>query len=188
MIERHVTTLMGERSHKCFLMKHTGSLNSRKNKGLRSKMRFLLFVECRTRWFDDDNPRGNGDFGLTTQTKTIELPKDTHQPSSPCCSYDATFGFACVNAEQGSKRCEDYKVRFTCPNEFCEEQCRTQWLNSDDPSDEGDVESIFQLLKAFPGQVCGNPVSIEAQSTSRISSFLFSGKQCKDYQLVCLPY
>lgn len=42
-------------------------------------------------------------------------------PSSPLsCSYDATYGFACVNADQGSRSCEDYRVRFTCPKEFCE--------------------------------------------------------------------
>lgn len=34
--------------------------------------------------------------------------------------YDATRGFACVNAEQpGGARCHDYKVRFTCPLDFC---------------------------------------------------------------------
>lgn len=34
--------------------------------------------------------------------------------------YDASRGFACVNAEQpGGNRCQDYKVRFTCPLAFC---------------------------------------------------------------------
>lgn len=36
------------------------------------------------------------------------------------CRYDASRGFACVNAEQpGGRQCQDYKVRFTCPLAFC---------------------------------------------------------------------
>lgn len=50
------------------------------------------------------------------------------------------------------------------------DQCRTRWLNGDNPSEEGDVESILQLLKTFPGQVCRNPISIEAQTASGISA------------------
>ncbi|XP_034393732.1 uncharacterized protein si:dkey-205h13.2 isoform X3 [Cyclopterus lumpus] len=177
---------------------------------------------CRTRWFDHDDPTGNGDFEVLTDLRSI-YPRDicpqpiaievqtiSGEPVSSTSNtflyYDATYGFACVNADQRSKSCEDYKVRFTCLNEFCQvsAQCRTQWLNSDAPSDEGDVESIFQLLKTFPGQVCRNPISIEAKSTSGISAehtgdtflsydvtFGFacingkqSGKQCKDYQVI----
>lgn len=45
-------------------------------------------------------------------------------PSSPLWrSYDATYGFACANADQGSRSCEDYRVRFTCPKEFCQGKC-----------------------------------------------------------------
>ncbi|KAI3356952.1 hypothetical protein L3Q82_003588 [Scortum barcoo] len=50
------------------------------------------------------------------------------------------------------------------------EQCRTRWLNSNDPSKGGDVESIPQLLKTFPGQVCRNPICIEAKTASGISA------------------
>lgn len=42
------------------------------------------------------------------------------------CRYDAADGFACVNEEQpGGRRCQDYKVRFTCPLTFC-----TEWITS----------------------------------------------------------
>lgn len=42
-------------------------------------------------------------------------------PISPlCCSYDATYGFSCVNVDQEGGMCDDYRVRFTCPEEFCE--------------------------------------------------------------------
>lgn len=50
------------------------------------------------------------------------------------------------------------------------EECRTLWLNGDNPSGEGDVESIPQLLKTFPGQVCRNPIRIEAQTPSGIAA------------------
>ncbi|XP_048097017.1 uncharacterized protein si:dkey-205h13.2 [Alosa alosa] len=79
--------------------------------------------------------------------------------------YDATYGFACVNADQGSGTCKDYRVRFTCPSDFCSvsEECRTRWLSSD-------VESLPKLLQMFPGQVCRNPISLEAQTLYGISA------------------
>lgn len=42
------------------------------------------------------------------------------------CRYDPTQGFACVNAQQ-IRRCQDYKVRFTCPMRFCR---RSMYLHS----------------------------------------------------------
>lgn len=183
--------------------------------------------ECRTRWFDYDDPTGNGDYEVLSdllniypgeicpQPIAIEVQTVSGEPASNTSdvflNYDATFGFICVNSDQGSRSCEDYRVRFTCPREFCQvpEQCRTQWLNGDDPSDEGDVESIFQLLKTFPGQVCRNPLSIEARTAKGISvkytrdtylaydvTFGFAcindkqkNKQCEDYQVIltCPP-
>ncbi|XP_035014454.1 uncharacterized protein si:dkey-205h13.2 isoform X2 [Hippoglossus stenolepis] len=183
--------------------------------------------ECRTRWFDHDDPTGNGDYEVLSdllriypgeicrQPIAIEVQTVSGEPASNTSdtflNYDATYGFACLTAAQGSRSCEDYVVRFTCPEEFCEvsQRCRTQWLNGDDPSDEGDVESMPQLMKTFPGQVCKNPISIEAQTTRGISAH-YTGdtflsydvtfgfvcindkqrsKQCEDYQVVltCPP-
>ncbi|KAM8754214.1 mucin-5B [Acanthopagrus schlegelii] len=178
--------------------------------------------ECRTRWFDHDDPTRNGDYEVLSDLQKIYPGEICQQPiaievqtvsgepasntSDTFLNYDATYGFACANADQGSRSCEDYKVRFTCPKEFCQvsDQCRTRWLNGDNPSEEGDVESILQLLKTFPGQVCRNPISIEAQTASGISakhtgdtflsydvSFGFAcingkqkSKQCEDYQVI----
>ncbi|XP_023271435.1 uncharacterized protein LOC111661954 [Seriola lalandi dorsalis] len=178
--------------------------------------------ECRTRWFDHDDPTGNGDYEVLSDLLTmypreicpqpiaIEVQTVSGEPASSTSdtflNYDATYGFACVNADQGSRICEDYRVRFTCPKEFCQvsEQCRTRWMNSDTPSEEGDVESILQLMKSFPGQACKNPVSIEAKTTRGISAahtgdtylsydvtFGFAcinkkqkSKQCEDYQVI----
>lgn len=127
--------------------------------------------ECQTRWFDYDDPSGNGDYELlrdlrnmypgeicpqpiavevqtvsgepASNTSRTFLKYDQHQSDlrnkqtkrrrrkieteikvrllSPlCCSYDATSGFSCVNADQERGVCEDYRIRFTCPAEFCE--------------------------------------------------------------------
>ncbi|XP_076022344.1 uncharacterized protein LOC143012894 [Genypterus blacodes] len=188
--------------------------------------------ECRTRWFDHDDPQGNGDYELLSdlllsypkviciQPIAIEVQTVSGKPASNTSdvflTYDATYGFACVNAQQGHKDCDDYKVRFTCPTEFCQgfvsisnirlvpQECRTRWLSSDNSSAVGDIESITHLLKAFPGQVCREPVSIEAKTTKGVPAkhtgdkFLSYnvefglvcinedqvGGQCEDYQVM----
>uniref|UniRef100_A0A3B4Y8X1 WxxW domain-containing protein n=1 Tax=Seriola lalandi dorsalis TaxID=1841481 RepID=A0A3B4Y8X1_SERLL len=92
--------------------------------------------ECRTRWFDHDDPTGNGDYEVLSDLLTmypreicpqpiaIEVQTVSGEPASSTSdtflNYDATYGFACVNADQGSRICEDYRVRFTCPKEFCQ--------------------------------------------------------------------
>ncbi|KAJ8369770.1 hypothetical protein SKAU_G00097980 [Synaphobranchus kaupii] len=144
--------------------------------------------ECRTRWFDFDDPTGNGDYEVLSELLTmyprhicpqpiaIEAQTLSGEPASNTGDsfliYDATYGFACVNADQISRKCKDYRVRFTCPMEFCSvpTECRTRWLSSDDPAGEGDVESIPQLLQKFPGQVCRNPISIAAQTAYGIAA------------------
>ncbi|KAJ8372067.1 hypothetical protein AAFF_G00294810 [Aldrovandia affinis] len=142
--------------------------------------------DCRTRWFDLDDPTGNGDYEVLSMLLTAHPRHICPQPiaieaqtlsGDPASStgdtfliYDATNGFACVNTDQRTRKCNDYRVRFTCPTEFCSvaTECRTRWLSSDDPADEGDVESIPQLLHTFPGQLCRNPISIAAQTRSGI--------------------
>lgn len=55
--------------------------------------------------------------------------KDFSLISPLCCSYDATYGFSCVNADQESGICDNYRIRFTCPAEFCEGVCLcVEWL------------------------------------------------------------
>uniref|UniRef100_A0A665UZY9 WxxW domain-containing protein n=1 Tax=Echeneis naucrates TaxID=173247 RepID=A0A665UZY9_ECHNA len=92
--------------------------------------------DCRTRWFDHDDPTENGDFEVLSDLLSvypkeicprpiaIEVQTISGEPASNTSdvflNYDATYGFACVNADQDSRRCEDYRVRFTCPKEFCQ--------------------------------------------------------------------
>ncbi|XP_037134958.1 transmembrane protein 269 isoform X1 [Syngnathus acus] len=180
--------------------------------------------ECQTKWFDLDDPEGHGDFELLSdllhkfpgdicpqpiaiQAQTVSTDSASSPPET-FLNLDAMYGFACLNADQVDKSCEDYKVRFTCPKEFCQasQECRTRWLSSDDDqSDVGDVESLYQLMKTYPGQVCKNPIQIEARTKSGLPSkhtgdiflsydvtFGFacinenqkSSKQCEDYEVL----
>uniref|UniRef100_A0A8D3BGI9 Si:dkey-205h13.2 n=1 Tax=Scophthalmus maximus TaxID=52904 RepID=A0A8D3BGI9_SCOMX len=97
------------------------------------------FSWCGTRWFDVDDPTGEGDYETLLQLQMLYAPGrlctqpvaieavtlagvPAHKTDDVLQVYDATSGFACVNAEQpGGRRCHDYKVRFTCPLDFCKE-------------------------------------------------------------------
>ncbi|KAJ8258096.1 hypothetical protein GJAV_G00193120 [Gymnothorax javanicus] len=137
--------------------------------------------ECKTQWFDRDDPSGTGDYEDLSRLRkkypgqiclkpiAIEAQTLSGEPASETGesfrSYDATYGFACVNADQKSRKCQDYRVRFTCPAEFCSE-CKTQWFDRDDPSGTGDYEDLSRLRKKYPGQICLKPIAIEAQTLS----------------------
>lgn len=85
-----------------------------------------------TDFYDRDNPSGKGDY------ETLELLRET-SPENICpkpinidvvevitgASYltygqnvviGPDIGFYCVNDEQNGELCEDYKIRFCCPN------------------------------------------------------------------------
>ncbi|KAJ8258093.1 hypothetical protein GJAV_G00193090 [Gymnothorax javanicus] len=94
-----------------------------------------VIEKCQTQWFDRDDPSVTGDYeDLSSLLKeypgqiclkpiAIEAQTLSGVPASETGesfrSYDATSGFACVNAHQRSRKCQDYRVRFTCPAEFC---------------------------------------------------------------------
>lgn len=59
----------------------------------------------------------------TSQWYRISKRSDISPIFPPSCSYDATYGFSCVNADQAGGVCDDYRIRFTCPPEFCEGEC-----------------------------------------------------------------
>ncbi|KAJ8258091.1 hypothetical protein GJAV_G00193070 [Gymnothorax javanicus] len=139
--------------------------------------------ECKTQWFDRDNPSGTGDYEVLIRLlkeyprliclKPIAIEAQTLSgvPASETGEffrrYDATKGFACVNADQRSRKCQDYRVRFTCPAEFCSE-CKTQWFDRDNPSGTGDYEVLIRLLKEYPRLICRKPIAIEAQTLSGV--------------------
>ncbi|XP_034260677.1 mucin-2-like isoform X2 [Pantherophis guttatus] len=91
---------------------------------------------CRTIWFNQDNPFGEGDQELLVHLRKlnpqkicsvpleIEVQTTDGIPASETgqrfAVNDPLVGFSCINAEQGKgQRCYDYQVRFTCPPSFC---------------------------------------------------------------------
>uniref|UniRef100_A0A8C7XSE6 WxxW domain-containing protein n=1 Tax=Oryzias sinensis TaxID=183150 RepID=A0A8C7XSE6_9TELE len=44
--------------------------------------------------------------------------------------------------------------------------CWTQWFDRDDPSGTGDWETLSDLLKQYPKEICPNPVDVEATTLS----------------------
>lgn len=78
---------------------------------------------------------------------------------------DTTLGFVCKNADQSGAMCQDYQVRFLCPEDFCKPKvCWTKWFDRDDPSVTGDWELLSDLRNENPGQICQSPLNIEVQT------------------------
>ncbi|XP_073678800.1 uncharacterized protein [Garra rufa] len=136
---------------------------------------------CITKWFDRDDPSGKGDYELLADLLNaypgeicpnpirIEAQTVSGQPASQTGNvfqvYNPTTGFSCVNANQVRRKCADYKVRFTCPEEWCS-RCRTRWFDRDDPSRLGDIETLLLILMKYPLQVCPQPIAIEVATIS----------------------
>ena len=96
---------------------------------------FSLVVTCNgvwTRYYDRDNPSGNGDYEILhdlrrehpnqicpnpTAVDARVIGTNNHIPISGLTVIaDVVFGFACINREQPSgRRCLDFEARFCCP-------------------------------------------------------------------------
>ncbi|KAJ8362865.1 hypothetical protein SKAU_G00116960 [Synaphobranchus kaupii] len=49
-----------------------------------------------------------------------------------------------------------------CPcNHSTTIQCWTDWFDRDDPCDDGDFETLPELLKEYPGRICPHPQQIQ---------------------------
>ncbi|XP_054650854.1 cartilage intermediate layer protein 2-like [Dunckerocampus dactyliophorus] len=141
---------------------------------------------CYTKWFDRDNPSGNGDyetlrdlrrenpgqicqkpFGIEAQTTSGMSVAST---GDVIAVSNTIAGFICKNADQKKGYCSDYRVRFECPRDFCSPPgCYTKWFDRDDPSGTGDYETLRDLQRENPGQICPKPFGIEVQTTSGMS-------------------
>uniref|UniRef100_A0A673N178 WxxW domain-containing protein n=1 Tax=Sinocyclocheilus rhinocerous TaxID=307959 RepID=A0A673N178_9TELE len=134
----------------------------------------LLARGCITKWFDRDDPNGNGDYELladllsTNPGEICPSPIAIEAQTISVFSghvYNPTSGFACVNANQAGVLCADYKVRFTCPEDWCS-KCRTPWFDRDNPGGLGDYETLSLTLIRYPLQVCAQPIAIEVATIS----------------------
>ncbi|XP_061781364.1 cartilage intermediate layer protein 1-like [Nerophis lumbriciformis] len=83
---------------------------------------------------------------------------------------DTTSGFICRNSDQNTGMCSDYRVRFRCPVDYCQQKdCWTPWFDRDNPSGTGDYETLKNLYKENPNKICKAPIDIEVQTTSGLS-------------------
>ncbi|XP_075879986.1 cartilage intermediate layer protein 1-like [Nelusetta ayraudi] len=134
-------------------------------------------IQCWTDWFDRDDPSGTGDWetlsNLQTQypgkicPKPVDIEAKTLSGLSVAAAGDViykndpTVGFICKKADQPSKMCNDYKVRFSCHPPFCGGICWSKWYDRDDPSGTGDWELLTNLMAENPGEISDNPMYIE---------------------------
>lgn len=148
------------------------------------KVRFLCPPEfcqkkdCYTEWFDRDDPSGTGDWETLRALRAENPGMICNSPLwieiQTISSYsvastgniiskaDVTTGFICENSAQPSGMCQDFRVRFMCPQEFCcEKVCWTRWYDQDDPTGTGDSELLSELRKHYPNEICEHPLYID---------------------------
>uniref|UniRef100_A0A8C2WGZ4 WxxW domain-containing protein n=1 Tax=Cyclopterus lumpus TaxID=8103 RepID=A0A8C2WGZ4_CYCLU len=137
---------------------------------------------CWTKWFDRDNPSGPGDYEILYSLRKQYPGQICPNPGAieaqtltgisalaageKIYRSDTTTGFICRNRDQRDKRCQDYRVRFSCPSSFCTVKvCWTKWFDRDNPSGTGDWELLSSLRKENPGKICRKPLFIKAVTT-----------------------
>ncbi|XP_061538148.1 mucin-5AC [Phycodurus eques] len=154
------------------------------------KVRFICPIafckehECWTQWFDQDNPSGTGDYETLSKLHKENPGKICKQPvqievkttsgasvgstGNVIHASDTQTGFICLNRDQPQNgRCADFKVRFSCPVEFCKPKvCKTPWYDRDNPSGTGDFEILEKLYLEHPNEICSFPLDIEVQTVA----------------------
>ncbi|KAK7882737.1 hypothetical protein WMY93_028911 [Mugilogobius chulae] len=134
-------------------------------------------VECWTDWFSRDHGKGTGEWetlaDLYTENpgqicaKPLDIEavtvKDGFTPKSfpDVLTMSAEEGLVCKAADN-PQGCQDYKVRFKCPLEFClKEECWTDWFVR---GRGGDLVSwgVLSAIKSRPtDQFCKEILSTE---------------------------
>ncbi|XP_062888950.1 mucin-2-like [Mobula hypostoma] len=162
---------------------------------------------CKTEWFNIDDPSGEGDYEVfnhlyiqfpnriclypiacEVETTSGVPASQTGENIEPC---NVAHGFFCRNDDQSDQMCQDYRIRFTCPQSHCPTPatttgnasttspgagstatptkiCKTEWFNIDDPSGEGDYEVFNHLYIQFPNRICLYPIACEVETTSGV--------------------
>ena len=112
-----------------------------------------------TKWLDRDNPGGTGDWetvaiakqwnlipktcnsvGLEARLRSTKIP--AAQTGEVFRVNDNAKGFACVNADQPDRYCQDYEVRYCCESNAQPSCTWTKWLDRDNPGGTGDWETV----------------------------------------------
>ena len=136
-----------------------------------------------TEWINQDDPTSHsGDWETRTSygermvcSNPIGVqatPLDENAGSTEVTHIDANLGFWCVNEEQNNGQdCADFAVRFCCPqyqigdDVSCDTEGHewTDWLDRDDPTGDGDYETIGDYALE---NSCSNPTAIDARARS----------------------
>uniref|UniRef100_A0A3Q3G2W4 WxxW domain-containing protein n=1 Tax=Labrus bergylta TaxID=56723 RepID=A0A3Q3G2W4_9LABR len=154
---------------------------------------FLFFSDkCWTDWFDRDDPCDIGDHETLRELRRenpgricrnpTDIEARTQSGLSPAEAgdvisvSDTNTGFICRNSDQPKRKCHDYRVRFSCHPPFCGiEVCWTKWYDRDDPSGKADWEALKELRMENPGEICDDPVYIEAVTVDTNTPALETG-------------
>ena len=128
-----------------------------------------------TKWINNDSPlTSTGDWETRSSYAEREVCSHpigvqaypTGSGSTEVTHIDTDLGFWCVNEEQTSGPCADFAVRFCCP-QFEQGDCDTEgyawtnWLDRDDPTDDGDYETLHDYST---DEACQNPIALQAQA------------------------
>ena len=154
-----------------------------------------MWVNFRSVQSGDSGPAASGPLFFSKQSLFVCFVR-----------IDTSTGFVCRTQDQKfKKQCNDYRVRFSCPPEFCKGTawarstraelscfppcsrdvslfsappavCWTKWYNRDSPSGTGDWEVLSNLRAENPGEICDNPTSIEAVTTDTLTPAISTGE------------
>uniref|UniRef100_A0A673MUM8 WxxW domain-containing protein n=1 Tax=Sinocyclocheilus rhinocerous TaxID=307959 RepID=A0A673MUM8_9TELE len=104
-------------------------------------------LECRTPWFDRDDPSGLGD-NETLSLLLIRYPLQV-------CTQPIAIEVTTISGTPFF-----FSVLYSSA-------CVTRWFDSDDPETNGrDSELLSGLFSKYPGYICPNPIGIEVQTIS----------------------
>lgn len=96
-------------------------------------------------WFDRDNQSGKGDYETMADLMKLECRLKTNQQivttGNPDAGYtaDVAKGCYCENGGNGNN-CQDLEARWTWTGGA------TPWFDRDDPSGDGDYETLVDLM------------------------------------------
>uniref|UniRef100_A0A672IKR7 WxxW domain-containing protein n=1 Tax=Salarias fasciatus TaxID=181472 RepID=A0A672IKR7_SALFA len=156
-----------------------------------------FFAECWTPWLDRDDPDKKGDWELHSQfleekrcfvcPNPTDIDVTTVKGNSVASTGEVIFqkdskGFICRNEDQPDGRCCDYRVRFACHAPFCDRVCNwTRFFSRDNAFAKGDYELLSDLRVDFPGEICDDPVAIEAVTVDTLTPAIHTGDNIHIY-------
>ncbi|XP_076825717.1 uncharacterized protein LOC143471206 [Clavelina lepadiformis] len=140
-----------------------------------------------TEWFNTDNPNeGLGDVESLSTIQTryrnnicvtpsgiqarLAQSNQSYGRGNNLLDLSPTTGLSCLNRDQSNSICQDYRVRFCCPDYVGECPLRHGWSKYFDESDPirrfGEFEVLSEIRRKNPGSVCTSPTAVGAKLLS----------------------